>query len=635
MERNDFRMESNWMSRQALRATMAILTVGCCWQADDVLAQYRMPPNSTYPAQSPYVGPLPFQPTSFPGKPQFQAMPPGPRQSSAVPANSVNYSGVRWTHPNQRDVRPPMSAVGTNYPTDGMARYPLATSLRFATQASSPPSPGPVVGHLPTVPLGQPMNAAPYQTGAAYQTGTPYQTGAAYQTGTPYQSGTPYQTGTPYQSETPYQTGTPFRQASCPTCQPWTMNSGHGVAGREYRGTGFCGTGFCGTGFCGGGGRQPFASYDTCYGDGCEAERASPAFWYAGVRALYMTRDRSDNVWLSLDTDNLPAHLLDSHDASMDWEFGFEGYVGRAFDCGRSALEGRYWGVYSEVQEASVLRTAAAGNFDTPIDFTPLVFDNGGGGGPEPVANFFLNAEIHRVQRSYEIQNVEVNFLRLLGDCSTCAPACGTQCGGSCGGGSCGGCGWGESVVTALQVRWVAGLRYFRFDEGFQFATDRGSIVFGDDLAEELYYDIDVANHLVGLQLGCRFDYASCRRWSLHGDTKLGLYGNHITHRQLFGSGNGAATIDDVGGPFNTAPYDISSTKNDASMIAEFDFGCDIAVSSCWTAGFGCRVVGVSGVALTTAQIPRYFEDLGEARRIDSTGSLLLHGGYAQIEYVR
>ena len=97
----------------------------------------------------------------------------------------------------------------------------------------------------------------------------------------------------------------------------------------------------------------------------------------------------------------------------------------------------------------------------------------------------------------------------------------------------------------------------------------------------------------------------------------------------------GAAIIDDVGGPFNTSPYDISSSKNDASMIAEFDFGCDIAISRCWSAGFGYRLVGATGIALTTAQVPRYFEDLGEARRIDSTGSLLLHGGYAQIEFVR
>jgi hypothetical protein len=349
-----------------------------------------------------------------------------------------------------------------------------------------------------------------------------------------------------------------------------------------------------------------------------------------------MTRDRSDNVWLSLDSDNLPAHLLDTHDASMDWELGLEGYVGRAFDCGRSALEGRYWGVSSDVQEASVLQTAAAGNFDTPINFTPLVFDNGGGGGPEPVANFFLNAEIHRVQRSFEAHNVEINFMRLLGGCEPCMPACGASCGGgSCGCGECGSFDCGESVGSPLQVRWVAGLRYFRFDEGFQFATDRGSIVFGDDPAEELYYEIDVANHLIGFQLGGRFDYASCGRWSVHGDTKLGVYGNHITHHQFLGGGNGAAIIDDVGGPFNTSPYDISSSKNDASMIAEFDFGCDIAISRCWSAGFGCRLVGATGIALTTAQIPRYFEDLGDARRIDSTGSLLLHGGYAQIEFVR
>lgn len=369
---------------------------------------------------------------------------------------------------------------------------------------------------------------------------------------------------------------------------------------------------------------------------------ASPrrGFWFGGTRGLYMTRDRSDNVWLSLDSDSLPAHLLDSHHAAMDWDYGVEMYFGRAFDCGRSALEARYWNINSEDYEASALRTAAVGDFNTPVDYTPLVFDNGGGGGPEPVANYLLNAEIHRVRRSYDFQNIEFNFLRLIGCGSTCqmdycGPTCATNaCGGcaGCGGYGSGGC--GVAATSPWQMRWVLGMRYFRFEENFHFSTDRGNLIWGDDPLSEVFYEIDVANHLLGGQLGCRVDYATCGRVAFHGDTKLGIYSNYIRHRQFFGCDT-PATIDDPGGPFHGSAYDITSTKQDLSMVAELDFGVDIAVNSCWSAGFGYRVVGATGVALTTAQIPHYFQDLGEARRIDSSGSLLLHGAYLQAEYVR
>jgi hypothetical protein len=385
---------------------------------------------------------------------------------------------------------------------------------------------------------------------------------------------------------------------------------------------------------------RSFASYSTDYGYGYQVDKVRDGFWYAGARSLLMTRDRADNVWLSLDDAALPTHLLDTRDASMGWKVGVEAYFGRVFGAGESAVEGRYWGIYSDIEQASVLQTAAVGTFDTPIDFTPLVYDNGTGA--VAVGDFFQGAETHRIQRSFEVHNVEFNFLRLFsGSCDTCASPCGScgweSCGdGGCRGGACGCETWAAAVVSSpLQVRWVAGVRYFRFDEGFQLATDRATIVFGDDPAEELFYEIDVANHLVGAQLGCRIDYATCRRWSFHGDSKLGIYGNHMTHRQFIGGANGAATIDDVGGPFNGGAYEFTTTRNDVSMLAELDFGIDVGISSCWSAGFGYRVVGATGVALTTSQVPLYFEHLGESRRLDASGSLLLHGGYAQIEYVR
>jgi hypothetical protein len=265
-----------------------------------------------------------------------------------------------------------------------------------------------------------------------------------------------------------------------------------------------------------------------------------------------------------------------------------------------------------------------------PVIGTRLVYDNGGGGGAVPVGDYFLNAEIHRVRRSFQLHNFEINILQLL-----CSNGCPDSCGPTnvCSWDSSGPCNTSDCNST-WQVRWIAGARYLLLDEEFQFATDRDSIVFGDNPDEELFYEIDVVNHLLGGQLGCRIDWG-CKRWcSLHSDAKLGIYANHIRHHQFFGGANGAATVNDSGGPFDSQPYRIWSTMTDISMIAELDLGIDYMINSQWSTGFGYRVVGVTGAALATDQIPRFFEYLDGARRINSTGSLLLHGAYWQAEYV-
>lgn len=59
-----------------------------------------------------------------------------------------------------------------------------------------------------------------------------------------------------------------------------------------------------------------------------------------------------------------------------------------------------------------------------PVIGTRLVYDNGGGGGAVPVGDYFLNAEIHRVRRSFQMHNFEINILQLL-----CSNGCPDSCG--------------------------------------------------------------------------------------------------------------------------------------------------------------------------------------------------------------
>jgi hypothetical protein len=47
----------------------------------------------------------------------------------------------------------------------------------------------------------------------------------------------------------------------------------------------------------------------------------------------------------------------------------------------------------------------------------------------------------------------------------------------------------------------------------------------------------------------------------------------------------------------------------------------------------GYRFVGISGVALTTNQIPQSFGDMFAIEKVHSNGSLLLHGAYLNVNY--
>jgi hypothetical protein len=258
--------------------------------------------------------------------------------------------------------------------------------------------------------------------------------------------------------------------------------------------------------------------------------------------------------------------------------------------------------------EANAYGSWAGGNLDTVVDFTPLVFDSGSPWGELPAGDYFNFAEIHRLRRGYEFNNLELNLF--------CIPCCGSFC-----------------CCKRYEVRWGAGVRYFRFAEDFQYATDVSNLTFGDNPAEELYYNIDTENHLLGLQLTGRGDFYVLNCLSVYAGVKAGIYGNYITHQQLLGSGGNVATIDDPGGPFDNEALDINSNRDDVSFLGEIDLGVRWYFTRCLSASVGYRAVGVTGVALATQQIPDYFEDLNDVRAIDSSGSLLLHGGYARLEY--
>ena len=74
-----------------------------------------------------------------------------------------------------------------------------------------------------------------------------------------------------------------------------------------------------------------------------------------------------------------------------------------------------------------------------------------------------------------------------------------------------------------MHYELLAGIRYFKFDDNFSFATDYTSDAFGDDPVNEMDYVVDTENYLLGFQVGGRMDYYLWGGLSVNAGTALGI----------------------------------------------------------------------------------------------------------------
>ena len=257
----------------------------------------------------------------------------------------------------------------------------------------------------------------------------------------------------------------------------------------------------------------------------------------------------------------------------------------------------------------TLLAADLVGNLDTALNYNSLAYDDGGGA--SAVNDWFDDAQVHRLRRDYEFHNLEVNLL---------GSACNIPLQSDC--------------PCTLNMHWSAGVRYFRFDEDFQFATDDVDDTF-TGTADELYHNINVENSLLGFQLGAGSEY-NWGRLALMSDIKFGIYGNYMENHQSMVGGTGVyATIDNVASPYNGAAYNFNGSKTGVSFLGEVDLGLRYRVTSRWSMRAGWRAMAVTGVALSVHQFPDNFnfEDAIGAGDVERNGSMILHGGYVGAEY--
>jgi len=331
---------------------------------------------------------------------------------------------------------------------------------------------------------------------------------------------------------------------------------------------------------------------DDC-GDGCGCTSRACSPWYASACALVMGRNDPNRLWTSYETGNEAHQLTHTQDIELRWRWGGEIRFGRRFCCGQRAWEATYWTLD---EFSGFVSTTHPNCVSTPLTVSHIQFNG------NPATNWFDNAEGHRLWRTNEFQNVELNLIRNRFLFANDSP-------------------W--------EVDWSMGVRFFRFEERLTFGAVANGYAWGQDPSCEAYLTDRIINNLIGFQFGFNADYFLSQRCRLFVSPTVGIYGNHMNNyfHAYLGDGTGATQS------YYPGTYPVRSSKNGVSFLTEVDLGVDWQFSQRWSARIGYRLLATTGVGLADEQFPPYIVDIPEIRNIDHNGDLVLHGAFVGVTY--
>ncbi len=331
--------------------------------------------------------------------------------------------------------------------------------------------------------------------------------------------------------------------------------------------------------------------------------------WFGSVSGLLMSRDNEEHYLFSYDDANESVQLTNSRDTNFEWSGGFDVRLGRYFNCGRNAVEGVYWGLFPSSDSTLTTSADTVGALNGILNWDQLNYGLDMMMMPRTADQFVNNSNAHLLTRDNEIHNVELNLLHFCGPCNV------DPCGNS-----------------RLRHSWLAGVRFFKFHDNLLFGAEEnggnGRFLLEDD---EIYYNIDIDNNLIGVQVGATGEYLLTCRWSLDYGFKFGVFNNQIDHVSEIGGSQGVAVINN--GPNMGTAFFVDSSKDDVAFLGEANLGLSWCYNDCWTVALGYRAVAVTGIAHPTEQIYHDLRGIQDVQWVDSGGSLILHGGYAAVEF--
>lgn len=348
----------------------------------------------------------------------------------------------------------------------------------------------------------------------------------------------------------------------------------------------FAPQGGCDTGSGNGGCGASYAGYDSGFGSRVGLGGGSSRNITVGARALFFDRKYED-------------HRLYGNDAigdicSTDTRFsalnGFETFLG-VRNCNGLGFEAGYWGLYPTQADVSYLN----GPFNTAMTGLSSITLQGS------LVDATLNtADSWRSYRNNEFHNLEFNFLR---------------------NGSAGACG-------GPNIEWLAGVRYFHFDEGIRLAANNSTAPY----PPLTRLDFETNNRLIGFQLGGRSERCLVGGLSLVLGCKFGVFNNEARLRSSVNDGNGNFGVVN-NGVYTGQAFAHDETENNVATLGELDLGLNWQFAESWRANIGYRIIGVGGVALAPEQVPYDWTNFPAHRDIDTNSSLFLHGAYVGLEH--
>ena len=629
-------------------------------------APYRPIPQQ--PATS--VAAAPAAPATAPAAPQQAQVPPAQNPATAYTAYRTQPATSYPTPSFATSSYPttPTPAYATSQPTPA---YASPTGAQYTQPAAAYPQHPQTVGQYPQTAAQQyPANYGAYPYVAQQPTSetmpAPKNTSAAQPT--------PNGTMMAAPAGSMHANGANMSGAQAGACG---CNTAHYGAGDYYTTPGY--------------GSGPSGGYPNCGVGDYMGEDCNENQWFGGVYALGMTRTDATPVKLTsqMPTGGTypyypqpAATILTNRDVDFDYRAGVEIRFGSTFTigepcntcqsscgyntgCGSNsctpqtmyAWEVAFWAIDNSPDETMVMFNGTDRIYGMK-SFVGLEYDRDGAGAgyayrpvndyydyqmpitaPPAPSDGYVRVLSQRVRTDFRAQNLELNFIRF----PMCSTGCSTGCatGGCSGGYDACGCntnytGCDESYGGGFAMYGSCGVRYFRIDDDFMYGTEFGEwntgaydrpVPTGAGGNNELYYNVDVDNELVGPQIGWTSDYC-WHKWNLFCNSTFGIFDNHssVWSRMRDGDGNWTRFTQDG------SNFDVRSSKDSVAFLGELRVGTTYDFSCHWRGVIAYRAIALTGVATADEQLQNNYADRYSVGIIDSDNSMIVHGAQVGAE---
>jgi hypothetical protein len=321
-------------------------------------------------------------------------------------------------------------------------------------------------------------------------------------------------------------------------------------------------------------------------------------------------------AWWGIDDDEQSYMFEDTIPGAAPRIYGMKNFSGLEYD--RDGAGGAY--AYRPVNDYY--------NYGLPIPAPP---------GAPAVGDTIVLAQ--RVRNNFNAQNLELNVMRfpLMDTCGCGGGSCGYDaCGCNSGCDSCG-C---EECYSGFTSYGSCGVRYFRTDDDFGYDTETAVFVgpgydqagydgFSYTSGNELFWNIDIENNLIGPQMGWTSNYCYGCKWNFFLNSTFGVFNNHINQYQRVFSGGGGV-VRYAGGANQT--MEIRNSKDALAFLGELRAGGSYDLTCHCRLVAAYRALALTGVATSAGQFTNDFSSYETNAYIDSNQSMIVHGLQTGVE---